>query len=100
MAKLSAVENTGMRVMTGVHRTLHRVSGARLGSRYKDMEVVELITTGRRSGDKRSVMLTVPMEHDGAPVVVASRGGDDRPPAWLLNLQADPAVEVRRAGKL
>ena len=27
-------------------------------------------------------------------VVVASNGGADRPPAWLLNVQADPAVHV------
>jgi deazaflavin-dependent oxidoreductase (nitroreductase family) len=27
-------------------------------------------------------------------VVVASNGGDDRPPAWLLNVQADPSVHV------
>jgi deazaflavin-dependent oxidoreductase (nitroreductase family) len=28
-------------------------------------------------------------------VVVASNGGSDRPPAWLLNVQADPAVRVQ-----
>ena len=28
-------------------------------------------------------------------IVVASNGGSDRPPAWLLNLQADPQVTVR-----
>jgi deazaflavin-dependent oxidoreductase (nitroreductase family) len=27
--------------------------------------------------------------------VVASNGGSERPPAWLLNLQADPKVKVR-----
>jgi F420H(2)-dependent quinone reductase len=28
-------------------------------------------------------------------IVVASNGGSERPPAWLLNLQADPRVSVR-----
>ena len=32
-------------------------------------------------------------------VIVASRGGDDHHPAWFLNLQADPAVEVRLKGR-
>ena len=27
--------------------------------------------------------------------MVASNGGSDRPPAWLLNLEADPRVTVR-----
>jgi deazaflavin-dependent oxidoreductase (nitroreductase family) len=31
----------------------------------------------------------------GDLIVVASNGGSDRPPAWLLNLQADPRVTVR-----
>jgi len=28
-------------------------------------------------------------------LVVASKGGDDQPPAWLLNLEAKPEVEVQ-----
>ena len=36
---------------------------------------------------------------DGAYVIVASRGGDDHHPAWFLNLQANPAVEVVIGGK-
>jgi len=32
-------------------------------------------------------------------VVVASRGGDDKPPAWFLNLQENPVVEVAVQGK-
>lgn len=27
--------------------------------------------------------------------MVASKGGDDKPPAWLLNLEADPEVEIQ-----
>jgi F420H(2)-dependent quinone reductase len=33
---------------------------------------------------------------DGADyLVVASKGGDDQPPAWLLNLEAKPEVEIQ-----
>jgi deazaflavin-dependent oxidoreductase (nitroreductase family) len=31
-------------------------------------------------------------------VLVASLGGDDRHPAWYLNLQANPEVRVTMAG--
>jgi deazaflavin-dependent oxidoreductase (nitroreductase family) len=59
------------------------------------MPVLELTTTGRKSGQPRSVMLTSPVQEGDALVVVASRGGDDVHPAWFLNLQADPAVDVK-----
>ena len=62
------------------------------------MPVVELTTIGRKSGQKRSVMLTSPIQEGDAFVVVASRGGDDVHPAWFLNLQADPDVEVSIKG--
>jgi deazaflavin-dependent oxidoreductase (nitroreductase family) len=32
---------------------------------------------------------------DRAYLVVASKGGTDEPPAWFLNLEADPDVEVQ-----
>ncbi|GAA1631779.1 nitroreductase/quinone reductase family protein [Georgenia ruanii] len=81
--------------LNAVHRTLQRVSRGRLGWRVARMAVVELTTTGRRSGRPHTVLLTVPLRVEGNPVLVASRGGDDRPPDWLLNLQADPVVRVR-----
>jgi deazaflavin-dependent oxidoreductase (nitroreductase family) len=58
------------------------------------MPVIELTTIGRRSGEQRSTMLTSPLQEGVAYVVVASRGGDDRHPAWFLNLRDDPRVEV------
>ncbi len=59
------------------------------------MPVLELTTTGRKSGQPRSVMLTSPVQEGDTIIVVASRGGDDVHPAWFLNLQADPKVEVK-----
>jgi deazaflavin-dependent oxidoreductase (nitroreductase family) len=63
------------------------------------MPVLELTTTGRRSGQPRRTMLTSPAQEGGAIVVVASRGGDDHHPAWYLNLVADPDVEVVYRGE-
>jgi deazaflavin-dependent oxidoreductase (nitroreductase family) len=60
--------------------------------------VLELTTRGRKSGRPHSVMLTSPVQQGATLVVVASRGGDDRSPAWLLNLQDDPEVEVAFKG--
>jgi deazaflavin-dependent oxidoreductase (nitroreductase family) len=62
------------------------------------MPVLELTTTGRKSGQKRSVMLTSPLQEGDSIVVVASRGGDDTHPAWFLNLRDNPSVEVALKG--
>ena len=58
------------------------------------MAAVELHTIGRKSGQRRSVMLTAPVREPGRVVLVASKGGDDRHPEWYLNLVADPDVEL------
>ena len=59
------------------------------------MPVIELTTTGRRSGKQRTTMLTSPYQEDTTLVVVASRGGDDINPAWFLNLRENPKVMVK-----
>jgi deazaflavin-dependent oxidoreductase (nitroreductase family) len=83
-----------LKAMNGIHRAVLAVSGGRLGWQAGSMPVLELTTIGRTSGQRRSVMLTSPVQEGQSLVVVASRGGDDRHPAWFLNLQANPDVEV------
>ena len=87
-----------MKAMNGVHRTMLKLTGGKVGWELRGMKVVELTTTGRRSGEPRTVMLTSPLQRGDTYVVVASRGGDDKPPAWLLNLQANGDVQVARNG--
>ncbi len=63
------------------------------------MPVLKLTTTGRKTGRPRSVLLTSPVQEGTTLVVVASRGGDDKPPAWFLNLQDNAQVGVTLQGK-
>ena len=53
-----------------------------------------LTTTGRKSGTKRRTALIYGRDNADY-VVVASQGGAPTHPAWFLNLQADPAVEIQ-----
>ena len=56
--------------------------------------VLILTTTGRRSGETRSTPLIY--GRSGADyLVVGSKGGAPTPPAWYLNLQANPDVAVQ-----
>ncbi|MEO2171338.1 MAG: nitroreductase/quinone reductase family protein, partial [Acidimicrobiales bacterium] len=82
----------------GVHKGLLRLSGGRLGWTAADMPVLELTTIGRRSGQPRSVMLTSPHRDGDRIVIVASKGGEDTHPAWLLNLRENPQVTVSMKG--
>jgi F420H(2)-dependent quinone reductase len=81
------------RYLGAVHRLLYRASGGRIGGRLWDLPVVLLTTTGRRSGKRRTVPLCS-LRDGGDVVVIASYGGLDRPPAWWLNLEANPAAEL------
>ena len=87
-----------MKTMNGVHRVALRLTGGRFGWNLLGMPVVELTTTGRKSGQPRAVMLTSPLQEGSTFVVVASRGGDDNPPAWLLNIEASGDVQVATNG--
>lgn len=87
-----------MKTMNGVHRVALKLTGGRVGWKLLGMPVVELTTTGRKSGEPRTVMLTSPLQEGPVHVVVASRGGDDRAPAWFLNLEASPDVTVSIGG--
>lgn len=88
------------KVLVPAHRAIFDVSRGRVFGRVGAMPVVKLTTTGRRSGQPRTVMLTSPARAtDGSLVIVASWGGDDKHPAWYLNLEADPTVEVTAEGR-
>lgn len=59
--------------------------------------ILILFTKGRKSGKERSHALIF-REHGDDYLVVASKGGADKPPSWFQNLVADPNVEVQIKG--
>jgi len=59
--------------------------------------ILILFTRGRKSGAERSHALIF-REYEGKYLVVASKGGAPEPPAWFVNLTADPHVEVQIKG--
>lgn len=58
-----------------------------------------LHTTGRRTGQRRTVALAYGRDGD-VFLLVASNFGGPRPPAWLVNLQAKPTAEIRVGRRL
>ena len=79
-----------------VHAFLYERTGGLIGHRILGVPSLMLRTTGRKTGQTRTNSLVY--ARDGERwLIVPSNGGRDAPPAWLLNLKADPAVEVQVA---
>jgi len=77
-----------------LHRWMYRMTGGLLGRTSPVGTMLLLTTTGRRSGHARTVPLLY-MEDGGRFVVVGSNGGRPEPPAWLLNLRANPDASIQ-----
>ena len=86
--------NRSLRFMNAAHRAALRLTGGRVGWTFSGMPMIELTTTGRKSGEQRSTMLASPLQLGETIVIVASRGGDPIHPGWYHNLTANPDVEV------
>jgi deazaflavin-dependent oxidoreductase (nitroreductase family) len=77
-----------------LHQGLYERTDGRLGHRLIGVPSLILRTTGRRSGRTRAAVLAYAVDA-GRYVVVASNGGQDRPPAWLHNAATTSLVEVQ-----
>lgn len=77
-----------------LHAAVYERTDGRLGHRLLGVPTILLRTTGRKSGRERTSALVYARDGDDL-LVVASNGGADRPPAWLLNLEAQPEVELQ-----
>jgi deazaflavin-dependent oxidoreductase (nitroreductase family) len=86
------------KLFTGLHRTVYDLSNGKLAGKAMGMPVLKLTTVGRKSGDRRATMLTAPLVEGDDVILIASFGGDDRNPAWYLNLVAEPDVEIEIEG--
>jgi deazaflavin-dependent oxidoreductase (nitroreductase family) len=80
--------------MTGLNNVVFRLSAGRVAGHVPSgAPICLLTTTGRKTGRRRTVpLLYLPDGED--LVVVASRGGMNRHPAWFLNVLENPDVFV------
>jgi len=91
--------DTRFKLLNAVHQATVKLTGGRLGWRGGGMPMLQLTTTGRKTGRPHTVMLSSPLQEGSTIVIVASRGGDDRHPAWFLNLREHPDVQVAFNGQ-
>lgn len=76
-----------------LHVYVYRRTGGLVGGKMGGMNVLLLTTTGRKTGQPRTV--PVLYETDGQDlVIIASNSGSPEHPAWYNNLEANPQVEL------
>ena len=77
-----------------LHQQLYERSGGLVGHRLLLMPTLLLRTTGRKSGLTRTNALVYGRDGDRY-LVCGSNGGHHLPPAWALNMEANPDVEIQ-----
>lgn len=81
-------------LITHVHRFVYRSTGGRVGGNLVGLKMLMITNVGRKSGRE----FQTPLLYIDDPlgwVVVASNAGDDRDPAWWLNLKARPETRIQ-----
>ncbi len=91
---VNSLKDNGAKLMNLGHRLILKATGNRILAKPFGMPLVELHTTGRKSGLPRSCYLTTPVHDSERVVLIASKGGDDRNPDWYRNLQANPDASL------
>jgi deazaflavin-dependent oxidoreductase (nitroreductase family) len=81
--------------LTTGHTILYRVTGGLIGHRFPGGPPMLLLDhVGARSGRRRTTPLAYLADGE-ALIIVASKGGHPRHPAWFHNLRANPDTTIQ-----
>ena len=88
-----------IRIISRIHGYMYSGSGGRIGKKLGNQDIILLTTIGRKSGKKRNVPLAV-IRYEDKYLVIGSFGGSPVHPAWFLNMQSNPDVQIRLGSKV
>lgn len=84
-----------LRRVMGLHTHAYRLTGGAIGHRFPGSPPMLLLDhVGAKSGLRRTTPLVYVQDGDDV-VLVASKGGHPRNPAWYHNLRANPETTVQ-----
>jgi F420H(2)-dependent quinone reductase len=83
---------------TDFHTVAYKASGGRLGGTAYGVPVALVESVGRKSGKRRTHPLLCREDGENL-VIIASKGGVNKHPAWYLNLKAQPETNAWWRGK-
>jgi F420H(2)-dependent quinone reductase len=96
VSALMSIYESVFRTTLKIQAFLYEHTDGLIGHRLLGVPCLMLRTTGRKTGQTRTNSLVYAKDGDRY-MVVASKGGDPKAPAWLLNLRAKPEVDVQIA---
>jgi deazaflavin-dependent oxidoreductase (nitroreductase family) len=76
------------------HIRRYRETDGEVGYLWNGVPTLLLTTTGRKSGQPRTIAIIFGRDGDDY-LLIASKGGAPNHPEWYLNLQADPEAEIQ-----
>jgi deazaflavin-dependent oxidoreductase (nitroreductase family) len=91
---MGPIQRAALRAFMAGHTGVYRLTGGRIGGKMGGLRILLLTSTGRKSGQPRTVPLVF-FEDGERLVVIASKGGDPKDPLWWENLKRDPSAEVQ-----
>lgn len=89
-----ALGDRGLKLMGKLNVPVYRLTGGRIGGRVGTAPVLLLTSIGRKSGEPRTAPVLYMPDGDRF-IVIGTNAGNPRPPAWSLNLVANPEAEVQ-----
>jgi deazaflavin-dependent oxidoreductase (nitroreductase family) len=86
------------KLRTGAHVAAYKLTRGRLGGKSSGAPALLLEHVGRKSGQHRTNPLICRPDGESL-IVIASKGGIEKHPAWYLNLMANPETYVWWQGR-
>ena len=81
-------------IVDRISQFVYRITDGRIGEVQGNVRMLLLHSIGRKTGKLRTHCLQY--QRDGENyLLVASNFGQDKPPAWYLNLQAHPRIQIQ-----
>ena len=82
---------------TSGHATVYKLTKGKIGGKFQGAPVALVDSVGRKSGKRRTHPLLATEDGENI-VIVASKGGIEKHPAWYHNLMANPDTTVNWYG--
>jgi len=91
---VGTVPGTDISLLGEEHVRVYRETNGEKGYIWNGVPILLLTTTGRKSGQPRTIPIIF-THYGDSWVIIASKGGSPTHPKWYLNIVGDPNVQVQ-----